>query len=92
VREAVHRLGPYDACLIDADHRLEAVTADWQYYGRQARIVAFHDVAGRGVVARKSGLRVEVPALWDVLKEKYRHVEIVESGQKMGIGVLWRDD
>ena len=92
VREAALRAGPYDAVFIDGDHRLEAVTRDWTVYGPMARIVAFHDVAGRGVVARRSGMEVQVPALWDELKKRYRHVELVEPGSRMGIGVLWRED
>ena len=46
--ERVRRLGPFDAMLIDADHRLPGVTKDWQNYGPMASgLVAFHDIAWR---------------------------------------------
>lgn len=81
--------GPYDAILIDGDHRLEGVTADWVNYRRSARIVAFHDIVGDGQTD-KAGNRVEVPKLWAVIRESgWRVKEFVAPGSKMGIGVVW---
>lgn len=86
---------PFDAVLIDADHRYEGVLADWKLYGPRARIVAFHDIAGEGQQA-KGGLPVEVPRLWAEIKAAARdnggkYLEIIDSGSKMGIGVVWRE-
>lgn len=79
--------GVFDAVLIDGDHRYAGVSKDWSIWGRFARLVAFHDIAGEGVVA-KSG-PVEVPRLWAELKAKHRHVEFIGAERGMGIGVLW---
>lgn len=83
------RRGPYDAILIDGDHLYEGVRSDWLKYGDLAPIVAFHDIAGHGVVQKDSGLPVEVPRLWQELKDE-GHVfsEFVSPGSKMGIGVI----
>lgn len=87
--ESVAALGPFDAVLIDGDHRYAGVKADWENYGRMARIVAFHDIAGAGVVQKTSGLPVEVPLLWREIAPHYTHTEFVAPGSPMGIGVLW---
>lgn len=86
----VSSYGPFDAALIDGDHRYEGVRRDWLNYGPLARLAAFHDIAGDGVVQRSSGEAVEVPRLWRELKAEFRHVEFVAEGAQMGIGVLWR--
>lgn len=92
VIERVRALGPFDACFIDADHSLKAVTADWETYGPMCRIVAFHDIAWKRQ-QEWIGTRIYVPELWDELKTKYRHQEIKldPSGEDNGIGVLWRE-
>lgn len=84
-------LGPYDAVFIDADHKLEAVTDDWNNYGPMARIVAFHDIAWARE-ADHDDKRIAVPELWAELKQQYRHVEFkfCPTGNNNGIGVLWR--
>lgn len=89
VIEQVGRLGPFDAVLIDADHRYDAVAADWNNYRAHARIVAFHDIAGVGIVDRGSGFAVEVPRLWGEVKALHRHHEIVAPGSIFGIGVVY---
>lgn len=88
VIERVSQYGPYDAILIDGDHRYEGVKRDWQNYGRAGALVAFHDIAGEGQVQPSSGLIVEVPRLWRELKEGQEHVEFIAPGSAMGIGVL----
>lgn len=81
--------GPYDAILIDGDHRLAGVTADWTNYRDCARIVAFHDIVGDGETD-KAGNRVEVPLLWKSIREcGLRIKEFVAPGSVMGIGVVW---
>ena len=87
----VEIFAPFDAVFIDADHSLPAVTRDWENYGRIARkIVAFHDIAwARGPSYTAKG--IEVPKLWNQLKENYRHREIKLCPTKTnnGIGILW---
>lgn len=78
----------FAACLIDANHTLPFVAADWRNHGSQATIVAFHDIAFDGEVApgRKP---IEVAKLWRSIRGAYRHVELVAPGSRKGIGVLW---
>src|SRR4051812_12317198 len=45
VIEQVKALGPYDACLIDANHTLPFVEKDWANYGSLSNVVAFHDIS-----------------------------------------------
>jgi len=83
--------GMFDAVFIDADHSLSNVTQDWLNYGRLAKkIVAFHDIAWQRGPEYMGG-RIEVPILWQKLKEGYRHEEIklCPTGRNNGIGVLW---
>lgn len=86
--------GPYHAILIDADHRLPGVTADWNNYGPMARrIVAFHDIAWRRAPEWDGGYRIDVPQFWDSVKRDYRYRELkfCHTGKDNGIGVLWKD-
>jgi len=84
--------GPYDALLIDGDHTLEGVTADWRNYRSMARIVAFHDIVGVGQREKQGGRPVEVPTFWRVLKSQgYNTVEFVAPGSLMGIGCVLMD-
>jgi hypothetical protein len=88
--DAAWRFGPYDAVLIDADHRYEAARRDWEDYGPMARrLVAFHDIAEDHVT--RTGGRVEVARLWREIKATGVEVrEFVAPGSKMGIGVILR--
>jgi hypothetical protein len=86
VRQAVMLRGPYGLALIDGDHTLAGVTADWENYRKMARIVAFHDIVGEGQ-ADKSGNPVEVPGFWCALTG--RRAEYVAEGSGMGIGAVW---
>lgn len=91
-RETANKIvarGPFDAALIDGDHLYEGVKKDWKRYHAHARLIAFHDIAGEGQTQKTSGLPVEVPRLWRELKDQYPHVEFIDEGSKMGIGVLW---
>ena len=90
--EQVRKLGPFDAILLDADHRLPGVTADWKNYGPMASsMVAFHDIAWRRA-PEWEGTRIDVPQFWNDLKLKYRHREFkfCPTGKNNGIGVLWK--
>lgn len=83
--------GPFDAVFIDADHRPPAVWADWNNYGKMAEIVAFHDIGWRRA-PEWVGKRIDVPQIWDEIKQGYRHEEFkfCPTGKNAGIGVLWR--
>lgn len=82
--------GPYDAILIDGDHTLDAVTADWKRYRDFAPLIAFHDIAGTGEKDKNRGDKVEVPLLWSAIKSNGRRtVEFIAPDSKMGIGVVW---
>lgn len=87
-------LGPFDAILIDGDHRLPGLTLDWQNYGPMGRIIAFHDIGwARGPDFAKT--RIDVPEFWEALKDSDACSNWVEfkycpTGKNNGIGVLWR--
>lgn len=92
IRKAT-KLGPYDAIMIDADHRLPGVTADFENYaGLSRKMVAFHDIAWRRAPTWQ-GVRIDVPEFWNSIKNNYRHKEIIHcpTGKNNGIGVLWKD-
>lgn len=80
--------GPFDAILIDGDHTLPGVTADWRAYGGMAPLVAFHDIVGTGMREKVHGRPVEVPILWQQLREQHDTVEFVAPESAMGIGVV----
>jgi cephalosporin hydroxylase len=85
--------GPYHCVMIDADHRLAGVTADWENYGPMSRrMVAFHDIGWRRA-PEWQGVRIDVPQFWDQIKQEHRHKEIrhCPTGKNNGIGVLWKD-
>ena len=78
----------FDAVLIDGDHRYQGVKSDWETYGPNASLVAFHDIK-----PRPTNVRIEVPRLWDVLVTQYHHIEIVDPDEPgMGIGCLFPRD
>lgn len=81
--------GPYDAILIDGDHTLAGVTRDWGQYGDMAPIVAFHDIVGEGCREKVKNREVEVPILWESIKQSRETVEFVGEGSRMGIGVCF---
>lgn len=85
--------GPYQAIMLDADHRLPGVTKDWENFGpMSSRIVAFHDIAWRRA-PEWVGTRIDVPEFWNSIKGNYRHQEIkmCPTGKNNGIGVLWKN-
>lgn len=90
VVERVAGKAPFDAILIDADHSYDAVKRDFELYSRMGRIVILHDIAAPEGVQSHDGHPVEVPTLWQELKQTYRHEEIITDGSLMGIGVIYR--
>jgi hypothetical protein len=92
VVERVRSLGPYDMCLIDANHTEPFVRKDWENYGPMARMVAFHDIAYGREEPDPTKLPIDVPKVWAELKADYVHEEIklCATGEDNGIGILWR--
>lgn len=78
------RLKNVDAALIDGCHRARQVRRDWDIVKGKARIVGFHDIAGR-----RGGVR----SVWEPIKECYSGTrEFVATSRRlkwsMGIGVV----
>jgi cephalosporin hydroxylase len=86
----VKKLAPFDACLIDANHTLPYVTADFENYGPLATIVAFHDISYYRKVQPGNRMPIEVPVFWNEVKTKYRHIEIKHDPADNGFGILYR--
>ena len=87
-RTIVQMRGPYDAALIDGDHRYEGVRRDWECYKHIAPLIAFHDIVGHGESEKVRGFPVEVPRLWEEIKVGQDYVEYIDDNSKMGIGCL----
>lgn len=91
---AVRHLGTFDVVFIDADHSLQAVTEDWQTFGRMARpggVVAFHDIREhKGAWGGHS----QVKTLWEALRGEFRTQEFIHWNDEdcAGIGVLEIDE
>lgn len=88
----VQSFAPFDLCLIDANHTEPFVRADWANYGPLARIVAFHDIGWIPRPMKPGKMPIDVPPVWDEIKQNFRHQEIKVSSVpgENGIGVLWR--
>lgn len=93
VIEQVKALGPFDAIMLDGDHRLPGIVKDWDNYAPMGRMIAFHDVAWFRA-ATWEGVRIDVPQLWNNLRVQYRSVEFRydPSFKNNGIGCLWREE
>lgn len=84
----IERTAPFDAILIDGDHRYAGVKADWENYRTFAHLVAFHDIVGTGQIEKVHKNPVEVPKLWAEIKAQDESVlEFIDEGSLMGIGV-----
>lgn len=87
-REQVEKLGPFDVVFIDGDHTYAGVGLDWNYYGKLAPIVAFHDINCQVT---------DVPLFWtNHIRPHYRNVEIIHPKATVphhfgfGIGVAFK--
>jgi predicted O-methyltransferase YrrM len=81
-----------DFILIDGDHSYEGAARDFELYRdlvRPGGIIAFHDIVS-GSEGRVGG----VPRLWQELKQRYAHRELVKDWQQggFGIGLLFVSD
>ena len=85
--EKVKQEGPYDAALLDGDHRYAGIKTDFENYAPFCKMVALHDIVGHGQ-RHGPGIEVQVPKLWDEIRDD-RSVEFVAPGSSMGIGVKW---
>jgi hypothetical protein len=74
---------PFDAALLDGDHSSDGITADWNSYGKMARMVAFHDIAGMG------RWPCQVRPVYEKACIGRRHEEFIYDGLRRGIGVVW---
>lgn len=90
--DAAERLGPYDLCLIDANHTEPFVRMDWLNYGPMARMVAFHDIAYDLGNRPPKPWKIEVPKVWNEIKRdrKHREIKLCHTKRDNGIGILWR--
>jgi predicted O-methyltransferase YrrM len=88
----VRALGPFDLVLIDGNHTLPFVEQDWRNYAPLAKMVAFHDIAWQRPDSYKAP-PIDVPLFWQQIRNGYRSAEIMldRTGQRNGIGVLWRE-
>lgn len=91
VVSAVRAQGPFDACLIDANHTMEYVIADYENYAPLSQIVALHDISHKRP-KQPGRLPIEVPAFWEKVKYGYRHVEIAHEPMDNGFGILYRNE
>ena len=82
-----------DFLFIDGDHTYQGVKKDFEMYSplvSENGIIAFHDIIINTTSHPEASL-IEVPKLWDEIKNKYTTREIIENPKQssMGIGVLF---
>lgn len=85
--------GPLDFLFLDGDHTYQGARADFELYAplvRPGGMVAFHDIIEHLEVPS-----CEVKRVWDEVKPRYSHIELVDPGDVRGwgpwggIGVVW---
>lgn len=89
----VQEIAPFDLVMIDGDHRMAGLSIDWHNYGPMGNMIAFHDIAWTRPEDWQGYSRIDVPELWQKLRNRYRSVEIRLDPTKTdnGIGVLWQE-
>jgi hypothetical protein len=73
--------GVFDVVFIDADHSYDAVSRDFNNYGKNAKMCAFHDIDDYFCPGVKN--------FWDEIKIKYINKEFISNQSKLGIGVCF---
>jgi cephalosporin hydroxylase len=78
-----------DFLFIDGDHTYEGVRMDFEGYAplvNRGGVIAFHDIC-----IHPPEMRCEGNRLWEEIKGRYRHLEIIENRHQgwAGIGVLF---
>lgn len=81
-------IGKFDAIFIDGDHTLKGVTRDWENYRDMGDIIIFHDIVGYDQIEKANNNKVEVPILWNEIKQGRSFLEFIDDESKMGIGVI----
>ena len=82
----------FDLCLIDGDHSLAAVSADFDQVGRRSKMCAFHDI-NDAIVESYPGHDGGVPCFWRRLKAQGQNLEFHEfvshtrGSRVMGLGL-----
>jgi len=85
-----------DFLMIDGDHSLSAVEADFQNYSRFVRVgglIAFHDIVAEDT-ERLYGYKFGAPDVWRRISRQYRTTEFIDAETAElrnggGIGVIW---
>lgn len=95
MRARVAEFAPFDAVFIDGDHTLAGVTRDWYNYREMAPMIGFHDIVGTGQRENRTKHAVDVPILWQKIKQEVIEAgggvsEWIEEQSSMGIGVCLR--
>jgi hypothetical protein len=76
---------PFDASFIDGDHSYESVKMDFETYRPpvgKGGVIAFHDIA------ENNNPRFQVHRFWTEVKQKYRHIELVNELNQKGYGIV----
>lgn len=90
IQKDIKKLGPFDAMLIDGDHRYDGVKSDWEFYRNLGDIVFFHDIDA-ALTKTPFGHEMGVPVLWNEIKNDFKHKEfIADKIPKLGIGVIYQ--
>jgi predicted O-methyltransferase YrrM len=85
-----------DFLMIDGDHSLEGVEADFQNYSplvREGGLIAFHDIVAEDT-ERLYGYKFGADEVWQRIRTQYRATEFIdpetaELRNGGGIGVIW---
>ena len=83
--KAVRKLAPFDAIMIDADHKEPSVRADFANYGKLSKIICFHDIDN------PVRLNMDVGTVWKDLKRTHKDKASfteISNNADYGIGIL----
>jgi predicted O-methyltransferase YrrM len=73
-----------DFLMIDGDHRYEGVRRDFELYSplvSAGGLIAFHDI-----LPHPRAPLCQVDVLWDEVKRRYHHIELIDAGEDWGAG------